>query len=85
MYDPTEQEHINEVQKEEVHCAMCKIFFQTNAHLKKHIESTHSLRPMCAYHFTNNSFHETCREEPGTCMLFKPKCGLEKYMTKSEA
>ena len=85
MDDISEEEVIQKLQEDQLHCEKCKITFKTNAHLKKHIKSNHSLGPMCAYHFTNNSFHETCRGEPGKCMLFKPKCGLEKYMTKSEA
>ena len=85
MDDISEEEVIQKLQEDQLHCEKCKITFKTNAHLKKHIKSNHSLGPMCAYHFTNNSFHETCRGEPGKCMLFKPKCDLEKYMTKSEA
>ena len=83
-----EGEVSQESQKEELRCEMCKITFVTNAHFKEHIESNHTLGPACGgfmQSLLGTPYPESCREEPGNCHLFKPKCGLKKYRTISEA
>ena len=83
-------EKIIDSDEPELRCEMCKITFVNNAHLKKHIESDHTFGPICAGFMHSGVLGdipnpERCKEEPGRCRLFKPKCGLEKYRTTSEA
>ena len=52
-------------------CEKCSINFNTNAHLKKHVESNHFLSPRCHYHSSleNSLSNENCTEEPEECAL----------------
>ena len=71
MDDFTEEDFIKEVKNEELSCEKCSIIFNTNAHLRKHIESNQSLGPKFTYHSSliDALSYKNCKEEPEECGL----------------